>query len=224
MVEENEVWRVGIAVQLKLTTWSSLQALLNLHNIKFYHIRKVKPSKKKCRDILRTSLSKIVLLHNSTGNVKSKRNRKAILLPHSDQIQIWITPQWSILTLWLYYSSEYQKDQLLVFCEGKLKAGGQREERGRQRKRPHQALLVPGNHFLPDAFFQVEPIEQEDGELTGLEVTANEACTCCQVCSLACLGALIDFTVWHITVTNCQYMDLHESKGISCKCLLFDTQ
>uniref|UniRef100_A0A8C9ZIM3 Cilia and flagella associated protein 70 n=1 Tax=Sander lucioperca TaxID=283035 RepID=A0A8C9ZIM3_SANLU len=58
---------------------------------------------------------------------------------------------------------------VLVFCEGQLKAGGQREEIGRQKKRPHQALLVPGNHFLPDAFFQAESMEQEDGELTGLE-------------------------------------------------------
>ncbi|KAM9367016.1 cilia- and flagella-associated protein 70 [Symphorus nematophorus] len=62
-----------------------------------------------------------------------------------------------------------EKDQVLVFCEGQLKAGGQREEKGRRRKRPHQALLVPGNHFLPGAFFQAEPNEQEDGELTGLE-------------------------------------------------------
>ncbi len=78
------------------------------------------------------------------------------------------------------YSSDSQKDQVLVFCEGQMKAGGQKEESGRQKKRPHQALLVPGNHFLPAAFFQAEPIEQEDGELTGLEVTADAACTCCQ--------------------------------------------
>uniref|UniRef100_A0A3Q2TTM0 Cilia and flagella associated protein 70 n=1 Tax=Fundulus heteroclitus TaxID=8078 RepID=A0A3Q2TTM0_FUNHE len=61
------------------------------------------------------------------------------------------------------------QDQVLMFCEGQLKAGGQRELKGRQRKRPHQALLVPGNHFLPETFFQPEPIEHEDGELTGLE-------------------------------------------------------
>ncbi|KAM8893823.1 cilia- and flagella-associated protein 70 isoform 3-T3 [Spinachia spinachia] len=60
-----------------------------------------------------------------------------------------------------------QKDQVLLFCEGQLKAGGQREQHGRQRKRPHQALLVPANHFLPAAFFQAEPVEEEDGELTG---------------------------------------------------------
>ncbi|KAM7405796.1 hypothetical protein PAMP_000223 [Pampus punctatissimus] len=62
-----------------------------------------------------------------------------------------------------------EKDQMLVFCEGQLKAGGQREDSGRQKKRPHQALLVPGNHFLPGVFFQAEPIEQEHGELTDLE-------------------------------------------------------
>lgn len=64
---------------------------------------------------------------------------------------------------------------MLFFSDGKLKAGGQREEKGRQKKRPHQALLVPGNHFLPGAFFHEEPINQEDGELTGLTVTANAA-------------------------------------------------
>ena len=75
---------------------------------------------------------------------------------------------------------------MLVFCEGQLKAGGQREDNGRQKKRPHQALLLPGNHFLPGVFFQAEPTEQENGELTGLEVPA-----------------LVDFAVWHVTVTNC---------------------
>ncbi|KAJ4947693.1 hypothetical protein JOQ06_009726 [Pogonophryne albipinna] len=62
-----------------------------------------------------------------------------------------------------------QKDQVLVFCEGQLKAGGQREETGRQKKRPHLALLVPGNHFLPAVFSKEEHFEQEDGQLTGLE-------------------------------------------------------
>ncbi|XP_037342703.2 cilia- and flagella-associated protein 70 isoform X1 [Pungitius pungitius] len=62
-----------------------------------------------------------------------------------------------------------QKDQVLLFCEGQLKAGGQREPNGRQKKRPHQALLVPANHFLPAAFLQVQPGEEEDGELTGAE-------------------------------------------------------
>ncbi|XP_026149490.1 cilia- and flagella-associated protein 70-like isoform X2 [Mastacembelus armatus] len=62
-----------------------------------------------------------------------------------------------------------EKDQVLVFYEGQLKPGGQREEKSRQKKMPHQALLVPGNQFLPGAFFQAEPIEQEDGELTSLE-------------------------------------------------------
>ncbi|XP_028258040.1 cilia- and flagella-associated protein 70-like [Parambassis ranga] len=53
------------------------------------------------------------------------------------------------------------QDQVLVFSDGKLKTEGQRMDKGRQRKRPHRAMLVPGNHFLP------ESIEQEDGRLTG---------------------------------------------------------
>lgn len=63
-----------------------------------------------------------------------------------------------------------QKSQALIFSDGKLKAGGQIEEKCRQKKRPNQELLVPGNHFLPDTFFLDESIDQEDGELTDLEV------------------------------------------------------
>lgn len=157
----------------------------------------------------------------NTGNVKSEWHRKPILLPYLDHFQIRNIPQWSVLTPWLYCSSKYkrQKDQLMVFCDGKLKAGGQREERGRQKKRPHQAVLFPGNYFLPDAFFQAEPIEQEDGELTSLEVTANAACSFCQFCQLACLVALIDFAVWHITITNWQYIELRESEVMLCRWL-----
>ncbi|XP_008295166.1 tetratricopeptide repeat protein 18 [Stegastes partitus] len=62
-----------------------------------------------------------------------------------------------------------EKDQVLLFCEGQLKAGGQEEDRKRQKKRPHRTTLVPDNHFVPKAFFHPVPIELEDGELTGPE-------------------------------------------------------
>ncbi|XP_077568878.1 cilia- and flagella-associated protein 70 isoform X1 [Stigmatopora nigra] len=62
-----------------------------------------------------------------------------------------------------------EKDQLMLFSEGQLKAGGHREDKDRQRKRPHHAHLAPGNHYIPDAFFHSQPIDQEDGELTGVE-------------------------------------------------------
>ena len=58
-----------------------------------------------------------------------------------------------------------------MFYDGQPKSGGQREVSGRQKKRPNQALLVQGNHFLPGVYLQEEPIEQEDGELNGLDVT-----------------------------------------------------
>ncbi|XP_034016123.1 cilia- and flagella-associated protein 70-like isoform X2 [Thalassophryne amazonica] len=62
-----------------------------------------------------------------------------------------------------------EKDQVLTFSDGELRAGGQREAEGRQKKRPHRALLAPGNHVLPGTFIQTVPIEEEDGELTGPE-------------------------------------------------------
>lgn len=59
---------------------------------------------------------------------------------------------------------------MLVFRDGKLKVGGEREEVGRPKKRSHQATLVQGNHYLLNTFFEAESIEQEDGEMTGSEV------------------------------------------------------
>lgn len=59
---------------------------------------------------------------------------------------------------------------MLVFRDGKLKPGGEREESGRPKKRGHQTTLVQGNHYLLNTFFEAESIEQEDGEMTGSEV------------------------------------------------------
>lgn len=83
-----------------------------------------------------------------------------------------------------------------MFCEGQLKAGGQREETGRQKKRPHLALLVPGNHFLPAVFSKEEHFEQEDGQLTGVEVTTKLV-----VLPIVLAAMHIDLAEWHINVT-----------------------
>lgn len=59
---------------------------------------------------------------------------------------------------------------MLVFRDGKMKPGGEREESGRPKKRAHQTTLVQGNYYLLNTFFEAESIEQEDGEMTGSEV------------------------------------------------------
>ncbi|XP_029135035.2 cilia- and flagella-associated protein 70 [Labrus bergylta] len=78
-------------------------------------------------------------------------------------------PAPSVYTAALEVPLTAERNQALVFSEGSLKEGGLPEEQGRQKKRPHQALLAPSNHFLHGVYFQKEPIESEDGELTGIE-------------------------------------------------------
>lgn len=60
-----------------------------------------------------------------------------------------------------------QKNQIVAFMDGALKAGGVMEEKGRQKKRPFLSQLLPGNTFVPGAFIQSQSVDQEDGQLTG---------------------------------------------------------
>ncbi|KAG7242632.1 hypothetical protein INR49_020005, partial [Caranx melampygus] len=105
----------------------------------------------------------------SASNLLKVTIETAYSVPESWMLPPCPVPSMPTYTAALEVPLTAQKDQVLLFSEGQLKAGGQREESGRQRKRPHQALLVPGNHFIPGAFFQAEPNEEEDGQLTGLE-------------------------------------------------------
>ncbi|KAM4620358.1 cilia- and flagella-associated protein 70 [Polymixia lowei] len=58
-----------------------------------------------------------------------------------------------------------EKQQALMFPGGLLKAGGDREAAGR----PLAVSLAQGAQVLPGVSIQKEPIELEDGELTGIE-------------------------------------------------------
>ncbi|XP_041842805.1 cilia- and flagella-associated protein 70 isoform X2 [Melanotaenia boesemani] len=62
-----------------------------------------------------------------------------------------------------------EQDQILMFCEGQLKASRQTGPKCQQWKRLHQTVSVPSVHSLPEALLQSVLIEKEDGELTSSE-------------------------------------------------------
>ncbi|XP_034434005.1 cilia- and flagella-associated protein 70 [Hippoglossus hippoglossus] len=105
----------------------------------------------------------------STSNLLKVTIETAYAIPESWTLLSNAAPTPFTFTAALEVPVMAKKDQALVFCDGQLKPGGQREVNGRQKKRPNQALLVQGNHFMPGVYLQEEPIEQENGELNGLE-------------------------------------------------------
>ncbi|KAM9816916.1 cilia- and flagella-associated protein 70 [Neosynchiropus ocellatus] len=86
----------------------------------------------------------------------------------------WTLPSGSDASPWIYTAAieiplTAREGQVLVFSDGKQKAGGQKEAEGRQKKRPPQALLSPENRVLPDTIIQTDDIDHEDAELACLE-------------------------------------------------------
>lgn len=62
-----------------------------------------------------------------------------------------------------------------MFSNGVLKAGGEREILSRPKKWPLGPLLAPGAQFIPGTSIDMEPIEMEAGDLTGVKVLTRNA-------------------------------------------------
>uniref|UniRef100_A0A2K6LL98 Cilia and flagella associated protein 70 n=1 Tax=Rhinopithecus bieti TaxID=61621 RepID=A0A2K6LL98_RHIBE len=74
-----------------------------------------------------------------------------------------------------------EKDYPILFKNGTLKLGGEREPVPRPKKWPIANILAPGANNIPDAFIVGGPYEEEEGELNHPEGCHNLArCACTQ--------------------------------------------
>uniref|UniRef100_A0A8C0WZ98 Cilia-and flagella-associated protein 70 n=1 Tax=Castor canadensis TaxID=51338 RepID=A0A8C0WZ98_CASCN len=62
-----------------------------------------------------------------------------------------------------------EKDYIILFKNGNLKLGGEREPVPRPKKWPIANILAPGANNIPDAFIVGGPYEEEEGELNHSE-------------------------------------------------------
>lgn len=75
--------------------------------------------------------------------------------------------------LYIQYSYFFvlQKEQTLLFSNGRAKMGGERESVPRPKKWPVGHLLVPGAEVMEGLFIETEPTDMSHGDLTDIEVT-----------------------------------------------------
>lgn len=71
--------------------------------------------------------------------------------------------------------SPFQKECPFVFKNGTLKTGGEREPVPRPKKWPVSNIVATAAQNIPDCFVAGGDYEEEDGELTALEVHRAEA-------------------------------------------------
>ncbi|XP_008323970.1 cilia- and flagella-associated protein 70 [Cynoglossus semilaevis] len=117
------------------------------------------------------NLSASLLAEAENSNMMTVVIETAFSVPETWTVQASANTSPFAYTAALEIPTTAQDDELMVFSKGYLKPGGQKEEKPRQKKRPYIVPLVPENHFFPGLFFHEEPIELEDGELTGPEHT-----------------------------------------------------
>ncbi|XP_049323581.1 cilia- and flagella-associated protein 70 isoform X1 [Astyanax mexicanus] len=75
----------------------------------------------------------------------------------------------SIYTAALQIPLTAEKEQILLFSNGILKTGGERETAPRPKKWPLSPRLAPDAQPIPGVFIEREPTDFEDGDLTSVE-------------------------------------------------------
>nr|KAF6322145.1 cilia and flagella associated protein 70 [Pipistrellus kuhlii] len=145
----------------------SFETAIPLHPVPGSPLEPLQPGVKQCSLEVKVSVPEQLLTATQIlgGNLLKVTLEAAYSVPESF---VPIGPVQNYI-VGLQVPSTAEKDYPIVFRNGTLKLGGEREPTPRPKKWPIANILAPGANNIPDAFIFGGPYEEEDGELNHAE-------------------------------------------------------
>ncbi|XP_006887628.1 PREDICTED: tetratricopeptide repeat protein 18-like [Elephantulus edwardii] len=142
---------------------SSFEAMIPLHPVPGSPLEIVRPGGKQCSLEVKVFVSEPLLTSAQIlgSNLLRVTLEAAYSVPESFVLA---GPQQNYM-VGLQIPSTGEKDSPILFKNGTLKVGGEREPLPRPKKWPIANILAPGANNIPDAFIVGGPYEEEEGEL-----------------------------------------------------------
>ncbi|XP_063526558.1 cilia- and flagella-associated protein 70 isoform X6 [Pongo pygmaeus] len=142
---------------------SSFQTTVPLHPVQGSPLETARSSAKQCRLEVKVLVAEPLLTtaQISGGNLLKVTLEAAYSVPES----FILTGPGQNYMVGLQVPSLGEKDYPILFKNGTLKLGGEREPVPRPKKWPIANILAPGANNIPDAFIVGGPYEEEEGEL-----------------------------------------------------------
>lgn len=139
---------------------SSFETAVLLHPVQGSPLEAPSPGSKQCSLEVKVFVSEPLL----TPAQVSGSNLLKVTLEAAYSVPESFMPQQNYM-VGLQVPSVGEKDYPIIFKNGNLKVGGEREAVPRPKKWPIANILAPGANNIPDAFIVGGPYEEEEGEL-----------------------------------------------------------